>query len=413
MHGTAGFDTFIHEQLTLGVDIQAFLEHCLDTTQFQVTNSMQEIMRQHGNPQSILQINSSMETAIHRYKPGGTGLLLLGNICGRLEPNGRGGNAMGRWSFIHLRRRTKPPLTIISAYQVCPSPTNIIGNTAFHQQQRALHAQGRHNIHPRRALIYDLEQFLGKLLQRNHDIIHSGDFNEALTDKNSGIYKLAMTYNLVDPFLSKFPQHEEFGTHSQGKRRIDIILMTPQLQQSMKHIGYAPFDHATTSDHRPLLIEFHTQQLFGETRDTLPQLSHRHIKTKDKKSVITFINTMHQELTRNHCFDWQEEIDKNEAAPETVEMIDELIGHIREAAEKKCRKRWPEFYSQKIVQERVQVSILRGHLNAQKQGKDQLRTRMQRLGANFILPVTVRLPKQALRDTQLQLSETQQQSHQH
>lgn len=77
---------------------------------------------------------------------------------------------MGRWSFVHLRRKARPPVTIISVYQVCPSPTNIIGNTAYHQQQRALHAQGRYNIHPRKALIHDLEQFIVTLLQRNHDI---------------------------------------------------------------------------------------------------------------------------------------------------------------------------------------------------------------------------------------------------
>ena len=67
-HGTAGFDTFIQEQVTLDIDVQAFSEHCLDTSQFQVTNTMAEVLRQQHVGQSLLQLNSSPEKALNRYR---------------------------------------------------------------------------------------------------------------------------------------------------------------------------------------------------------------------------------------------------------------------------------------------------------------------------------------------------------
>ena len=191
LKGTEGFDVFLNEQALLQVDIQAISEHCLDTTKFRVLHDASEIARLCIPGRHVIQLDSSSEPAIHQYKPGGTGLLLLGPITGRLEPQGRGGDPMGRWSYVHLRRKHLPPLTIISAYQVCPRPTNLLGNTAYHQQQRILHQTGRNDIHPRTAFLHDLKEFISELQDKHHDILLGGDFNEALTDRKSGIHQLA------------------------------------------------------------------------------------------------------------------------------------------------------------------------------------------------------------------------------
>lgn len=234
LKGTEGLDMIVNEQASMHVDIQAISEHCLDTTKCQVTHTMAEILRTKYAGPSLAQFNSSLESALHSYKPGGTGLLLIGTTTSRLEPNGRGGDDMGRWSYVHLRRKRSPPLTIIAAYQVCPNPTHQVGNTAYHQQERMLQKQGRHNLHPRRAFIQDLSEFITSLIAKSHDIILGGDFNEALTDRNSGILHLATRHQLVDPFLLKFPQHEDFGTYALGQRRIDITLMTPRVFNTLK-----------------------------------------------------------------------------------------------------------------------------------------------------------------------------------
>jgi hypothetical protein len=90
LYGTEGFDMFVHEQHSLQVDIQAFSEHCLDTTKFLVTHTAKDILRKSSLGQHLLHWNSSTESAVNTYKPGGTGILMIGPICSRLEPEGKG-----------------------------------------------------------------------------------------------------------------------------------------------------------------------------------------------------------------------------------------------------------------------------------------------------------------------------------
>jgi hypothetical protein len=274
IHGPEGVEMFVHAQASLEVDIQAFSEHCLDTTKYQVFHTLKEIVSRTSSSQATIQLDSSSESATHQYKPGGTGILLLGRIANQLEPQGKGGDSLGRWSYVHLRRRNLPPLTIVSIYQVCPRPTNILGKTAYHQQQRALNMAGR-SIHPRQAFMEDISQFVTTLRQKNHAIILGGDFNESFEDKNSGLLQLATTHNMVDPFIHRYPHHPEFGTHLNGRRRIDVVLVTPCILPGLQAVGYAPYDYSTPSDHRPLVLEFKTDMLLGTHTDAMEPMHHR------------------------------------------------------------------------------------------------------------------------------------------
>lgn len=116
--GTNGFDIFANEQAAINVDIQAISEHCLDTSKFGVTYTAKNILRTKLESTALLQLDSSTETAIHHYKPGGTGILLMGPTTSRLEPNGRGGDHMGRWSYIHLAERipSRSQLYLLTKY---------------------------------------------------------------------------------------------------------------------------------------------------------------------------------------------------------------------------------------------------------------------------------------------------------
>jgi hypothetical protein len=367
----AGIELFAHEQELLQVDIQCFSEHCLDTTKYQVTNRIVESLQRQYPGQHSLQLQSSNESAVNIYKPGGTGILAIGTIVGRQEPNGRDGDMLGRWSYIHYRRKDTPPLTIISAYQVCSRPTNLLGNTAYHQQVRALSAQGRHNLHPRQAFIQDLSAFITSLKEKGHVIVLGGDFNESLEDNNSGILKLITEVNMTDPFLYRFPHHPDFGTHALGRKRIDLIFVTPALLPGITKIGYAPFSYSTDSDHRPILIEFNTGMLFGQGYNSMQNMALRQVKSKDKKSVTTFITQWYESVHNQQGFSFQEQLDNNSCSPNVVEMVDSILGTCGAKAEESCHRRRPEYFSQQIVQQRIRVSILRGHLKSLRQGKNR------------------------------------------
>ena len=67
----------------------------------------------------MAQLNSGPEDDPFGKLFGGTGIILKGRTTGRIMPGGKGGDPMGRWSYLHLRRPNRQPLTIISVYQVC------------------------------------------------------------------------------------------------------------------------------------------------------------------------------------------------------------------------------------------------------------------------------------------------------
>ena len=183
-----------------------------------------------------------------------------------------------------------------------------------------------------------------------HDIILGGDFNETLEDKHSGLLQLVTTHQLTDPFLSRFPHHKNFGTHIMGTRRINSVFLTPGLLPSLTSIGYAPFDYATTSDHHPIIMDFHTKSLFGQYHDAIPPVTSRLLRTEDKKAVMTFINRWHQEVQMRGGFTLNQQLQSDTADPNVVELVDEIWGSSGDIAERACKRRRPQFFSQQLVQ---------------------------------------------------------------
>lgn len=195
-HYTQNLALLANEQADLAIDILGMTEHCINIHHQDTLKNIHQTIRQTITEKSTIQIDASKSPTTQRYLPGGTATLLLGPIVGRIEPNGRGGDSMGRWSYIHLRRKHMKPITIITVYQVNQTPTNTIGNTAWHQQRIALDAQGHHDTHPRTAFINDLIAFITHLQDQQHDIIVGGDFNDTVYRRQSGLLKLIMHTNL-------------------------------------------------------------------------------------------------------------------------------------------------------------------------------------------------------------------------
>ena len=131
--------TLINEQCTLKVDLQGITEHCINIHHLDTHSRLQSGSKQQINDQKvIIQIDAGNMSTETTYLPGGTAIMVTGDTVGRLEPKGQNGDPMGRWSYMHLRRKGQPPITIYTVYQVCLNPTNAIGHTAWHQQRLAL-----------------------------------------------------------------------------------------------------------------------------------------------------------------------------------------------------------------------------------------------------------------------------------
>jgi hypothetical protein len=158
---------------------------------------------------------------------GGTGIIAMGDTIGHIEHNGKGGNPMGRWSFVHLKQHSQPPLTFILVYPVCTTPSNTIGTTAWHQQRHALDA-----------FVEDLQLFITALQAKNHAIIVGGDWNDYMESPNSSVLQVCTHLNLVDPWIAHYPQNATFPTHKPGTNRIDSVLVSHDILSSVESIGY-------------------------------------------------------------------------------------------------------------------------------------------------------------------------------
>jgi hypothetical protein len=210
----------------LNIDILGVTEHSLHIHHRNTAKNLQLALRSTITEKTIVQMDASNSATTQQYLPGGTGLIMIGTTIGRIEPKGQGGDKMGRWSYVHLRRKNTAPITIISAYQVNKNPTNTIGNTAWHQQRLHLDAIGKHDLHPRAAFIDDIILFIQELQRQQHDVIIGGDFNDTIYRHNSGLLNLITKTDLVDVWHHRNPNHESFNTYSRGTERIDTVLCT-------------------------------------------------------------------------------------------------------------------------------------------------------------------------------------------
>lgn len=266
---------------------------------------------------------------------------------------------------------------------------------------------GRTN-HPRKAFCEDLQSFLTSLCTKGHDVIIGGDFNETLQDKNSGLLQLATANQLTDPFLHRHPCHQDFGTHVAGTRRIDSVLVTAALLPCITAIGYAPYDYANNSDHRPLLIEFKTSLLFGYSSTTLQPPRSRALLSKDKIAVRVYINHLYNELLNAKAFQQIAQIEEDTVTHAMVEELDTLLGKLEDLSEAKCRRRRSPYYSRCLVRQRFEVSVLSRHLNCLKRDIDrttQLMEKMSRVGIHVHLPPTQELTRKALREARTKLQQ--------
>jgi len=360
------------------VDYLGMTEHCINSNQPLIIKNIHTSLRQHHLGQYALQINSGQMTTTTAYLPGGTAILAMGPSISRIEPSGREGDNMGRWSSITYRRKQRSPLTIYTVYQVNPRPTNEIGITAWHQQRLQLNYEKRHETHPRTAFTEDIINAIKRKQNDNHDIIIGGDFNDTISQARSNVLKIAHATGLTDPWTRRFPNHDNFSTYVRGTNRIDSVLCSPNILQYTNYLGYSPYNWFTNSDHRAIAIDFNEIGLFGCQRDSLPALNLRGIRTNDRTNVAQLIHKWHSHLQANGIF---EKINNETTTwtPELIEKIDKTIGQGGDAAEKICKKRRPTLYSKKIAKLRLIRTIVKKHIINLEGGVNQVTTLQSRL----------------------------------
>ena len=168
-------------------------------------------------------------------------------------------------------------------------------------------------------------------------------------------------------------------------------------------MGYSPFEYMVDSDHRAAIISFETKKLFGDDVDLLAPSQFRGVRTQDRKSTTTFIEKLYDHLLSNNAFELQKRLDSDIGPPSLLETLDALVGQGGDSADKACRRRRPEFYSQRLVQQRAMVGAYRSLVRGLRQGTDRQIAISSRLARKHIqiecpptLPMAVNKYKEAV-----------------
>jgi exonuclease III len=172
-------------------DILGFAEVNQDTSNYDIKRQLEAVAAKQFGQMRLIAATSNR--AVRKtFKPGGTMMLTTNSMAKWIHETSR--DRMGRWVTTRYRGENNQKLSVIMAYQVCQHKRTG-HNTAVNQQinmilEEAV-ANGIHTrLNPREAFINDLIHFIRTRQQDGDKIILIGDFNETMTDPNSGISRL-------------------------------------------------------------------------------------------------------------------------------------------------------------------------------------------------------------------------------
>ena len=342
-------------------DISCFSELNIDTDNYTVRKTMEKIC-QHQFHQNNLVLSTSKKRSSTLYKPGGTAILARNEITARLKNHTR--DRMGRWTTMSFTTSSTRKIRIISAYQVCNNSTPGT-NTAASQQraqiieETALTAEtNRQN--PRQAFIHDLQGFIIQLQNSNEDIILVGDFNEDITAPGAGMDMLATECQLIDLFSIRLGSPFLPATYQRGSKRLDYILISPNLLPHVKAAGYDPFGYRIPSDHRGMYVDFHTEGLFQQPLSMLAPMTRRDFSTTSPGTVEKYVRAKMSYLHEHRFFE-RLEILENLIDPnhELAEALDRDFTRASEHAARVCAKRHQPPWSPKLAEVWAEIHFYR------------------------------------------------------
>lgn len=405
-------------QQEVQADIACYQEINLDTTQYQVNQTVQTTTRQFWH-RARVNLASSTITFQNQWKPGGTAIISTGSITGRVIATGH--DELGRWSYQTFQGGNRRQLTVISAYQVVAKYIQSKGQFSAGAQQQSLLIRHGDNVRdPRQAFRRDLKKFLHQLLSKQNNDIQSdvllvGDFNEQIGDEQQGMSSIATEFDLTDIFKIQHPHLLDPATYARGRKRLDYALGTPGVARAVHSCGYEPFNFRFCTDHRAYFLDFQTDTLFGSPTQTLVHHSTRILQSNNVKQVTRYINTKHQLLSNCNAFNRGNQLSKAGIRHEFAERLDSDVLRNSLAAEHQLQRYREHPWSLELAQARRKVAFLSKVLSMLRTGIDHhdiLRRANERYNDSWETPTTAHECSKALRQAKQHVTEIVQRSFQ-
>ena len=170
---------------------------------------------------------------------------------------------MGRWTYVTFATKRSNLIFVINIYKPCKASIHKAGPmTVYRQQWTTLRQQGIQTPDPREQFDKDLLVLLHSIQEQQHQIILIGDFNEPKS--KSKLLEKLYSMGLRDMVSDRHRNLPNFRTYFRGTTAIDYGLCSMSLLPHITLSTYEPFSTTTHSDHRGIIIDFHSKTLLGK-----------------------------------------------------------------------------------------------------------------------------------------------------
>ena len=297
-------DLYVSSMAQLNVGTFCWADPGLDFSQSTVLQKLQRPLRSHFGAARRAFSSSALpktSTPSSGYQPGGTFMASTGRWATRstgkplIDPSG-----LGRWSGLSYLGRGGKRIAIITAYR---SPRQQpMGGFGFYDQQYALLlSQGVAKPNVRKRFITDMCIFVNGLQNDGFDILLSLDANETLgQEKTYGIEHLMAECSLID--LHGLGPAAPPATYKYGKdRKIDFMLGSCNLRDSVRRAGFLAYDDGVFSKHRGMFLDLDFQMLLGPVAKIVPPTGRR-LNSEDQPSVDRYMEAFRQYADDHHLW---------------------------------------------------------------------------------------------------------------
>ena len=308
------FDTACRVLKEIQADVFCGQEHNLDTTQAPLRKILYDTASQHWERNRVT-LGSTPIPFQRQYKPGGTMLMTVGSLTGRVCKQVR--DKWGRWTCQEFQGQAQRRLIIISAYQPIFKSSQV-GKITVAAQHISLLMRTQDQVHnPRVAFRRDLTACLKDYHSQGFDILLVGDFNEALGSDPDGMSKIAGDFDLVDLMSGRHSSNPP-ATYARGTKRLDYALASARVFDALEHAGYEAFNSRIASDHRGYFMDFHTEALFGSSTQNLANRANRTLSSSNTVQVTAYIRRKYELLIQCNAFERAQKLSTASRRPTRV-----------------------------------------------------------------------------------------------
>ena len=278
------FGIILEDMKRYKVDMILLPETNINAKNYQLVDQLRAAASSHLN-HGILNITNTPLFPPSTFQPGGVLTATQSFLSSRTASVST--DPAGRWTCQSFYGKHSF-LKVYCLYRVCPLTSDGVITAAAQQTHYFLETSNA-SVNPREKVIDDLLSCIQRDLDRGNDIILTGDFNEALGDKegtHERLQSLGLT-NVLQHMLEDLPR-----TFVRGKNCIDHLYASSRVLQALTSVGIAPFEFFIRSDHRAIYFDINIRDVLDVETNHFPPFIFRRLKMTSKSAVSSYQKTI-------------------------------------------------------------------------------------------------------------------------